>query len=325
MKNIKLITVIICGFFYFSCAQRDTTKEENKVPAVDVSVSYEKGDAKNVNFDENEYVSLVEWDAPVIQDSILRQNGFLQFANRYKKVNLEEALYYVVEGDLLLDMDQLYHYYEETILLKDSITVGGSRNDKLLGIVREGTPVLAATPNNITYSIIKSSFSNEKNYHNMVDYMKTATGDWSEHSNINFIHVKEFDAKLRPSDNPKELSFVVREYPAGGDFIAKAFFPYYPKFRKKIYVDPSFYTMRFDPAGVMRHELGHTLGFLHEHIRSGAPAVCPNESLAQAVELTAYDPKSVMHYFCGGVGTVNLELSENDKIGVRILYGPKEQ
>lgn len=326
MKSTTIFATIICGLVIFSCAQTNVDKTAQEKSVKGTKTASEESSSQNAAFMENDFVSFVEWDSKTAKTGNLQQNGFLQFAKRFKKVDLEDALYYVVEGDLLFDMDQLYQYYEETELLKDSLTVGvRPRGDKLLGIVRDGVPILAATPENITYSIIKSSFSNENDYKNMVGYMKTATNDWSEHSNITFVHAEDYDNRLRPSDNPEELSFVVREYPAAGEFIAKAFFPYYPKFRKKIYVDPSFYTMRFDPAGVMRHELGHTLGFLHEHIRSGAPAACPNESMSQAIKLTDYDPKSVMHYFCGGVGTLELELSENDKIGVRMLYGPKDQ
>lgn len=71
---------------------------------------------------------------------------------------------------------------------------------------------------------------------------------------------------------------------------------------------------------MLRHELGHVLGFCHEHILSGTPADCPGD--AEEVPLFpfgAYDPKSVMHYFCGGVGNPRLTFTARDKRGAQLL------
>src|SRR5690606_28927673 len=39
--------------------------------------------------------------------------------------------------------------------------------------------------------------------------------------------------------------------------------------------------------------------------------------------LTSYDPSSVMHYpWCNGTNTGDLYLTELDKLGARLLYGP---
>ena len=37
--------------------------------------------------------------------------------------------------------------------------------------------------------------------------------------------------------------------------------------------------------------------------------------------LTAYDPQSTMHYFCGGVGTPALAISVKDRDGSQSVYG----
>lgn len=40
------------------------------------------------------------------------------------------------------------------------------------------------------------------------------------------------------------------------------------------------------------------------------------------MDLTAYDPKSVMHYFCGDVGSRSLAITDVDRVGSQLVYGP---
>jgi hypothetical protein len=68
------------------------------------------------------------------------------------------------------------------------------------------------------------------------------------------------------------------------------------------------------------HELGHTLGFRHEHTR--APDGCFEDSSWR--ELTAYDPGSTMHYpWCpGGQVTSTLQPTPFDAEGAAAVHGP---
>ena len=82
------------------------------------------------------------------------------------------------------------------------------------------------------------------------------------------------------------------------------------------------------------HELGHSLGFVHEHDRRENAANhdeswCHPHTLYSYVALTSYDPYSVMHYSeCGGRGVYpngdprnNMTLSTQDGRGAGALYG----
>jgi hypothetical protein len=115
-------------------------------------------------------------------------------------------------------------------------------------------------------------------------------------------------------------------YDAQGHYIAVAFLPYHPPSRRTIFIGPSFFSpnLGLNQVGVLRHELGHVLGFRHEHIRSGAPPVCPDEPLDHIIDLTKYDPRSVMHYFCGNVGSSET-ITELDRQGARLVYGPPDR
>jgi hypothetical protein len=153
--------------------------------------------------------------------------------------------------------------------------------------------------------------------------MLGATNAWENTCGIKFEHRAALD--VTPGSSPAGALFAVREFNADGSFIAASFFPNDPPSRRRLLIDPSFFAkdLAFDPVGVLRHELGHILGFRHEHIRSGAPPDCPHESLDETKELTKkYDPRSVMHYFCGGVGSKELKITDLDREGSRLVYGP---
>ena len=76
----------------------------------------------------------------------------------------------------------------------------------------------------------------------------------------------------------------------------------------------------FTLTGVLRHELGHILGFRHEHTRDQAQAPhCFEDSNFRPA--TEYDAASVMHYpHCNGEGNWSFELTQLDKRGAAFFY-----
>jgi hypothetical protein len=199
----------------------------------------------------------------------------------------------------------------------------GPDSGALIGITTQGGKIVRWREGlTLTYCVLEGTFSSQDRYTSVRDSMQAATGDWQEICGIQFEHRADLD-QSPGTQNPGVL-FTVREINANGQFIASAFFPTDPRNRRRVLIDPSYFNsnMTFDRVGVLRHELGHVLGLRHEHISSNAPAACPDEPLFGITPLTAYDPQSVMHYFCGGVGTRELLLTELDKIGVQKLYGP---
>jgi hypothetical protein len=64
------------------------------------------------------------------------------------------------------------------------------------------------------------------------------------------------------------------------------------------------------------------LGWRHEHISHDAPPACPDEDDFDHQKITQYDPKSVMHYFCRGVGSKELKISDINRTGSVQIYSP---
>ena len=257
---------------------------------------------------------------------------YSQLKAKLNTIQVEGKTLYVVEGDTLLDDDQLKIYAEvrekenearAAAKKADAQGFGASRLEVSHGLVamtRDGKVVRWAPGTVLTYRVARASFPSEKHYKLVVENLKLATGEWERTCGVNFEHKAALDTK--PGTDRAGCIFVAYYYDVGGTVIASSFFPVDPPERRHLLIDPSYFTTSFDKVGVLRHELGHILGFRHEHIRNDAPPVCPNEPLWDTQVLGAYDPKSVMHYFCGGVGSHDLKITDLDRKGARMVYGP---
>jgi hypothetical protein len=245
-------------------------------------------------------------------------------------VLIDGEVLYRVEGDLLLTPDELA-VYQETRSPEAAPSGGeagpeetgpaelGEQRSALVGILEDGKIVRWAPGTILRYCVLRQTFPSDDWYDEVVENMQRAVDDWAATCGVEFEYVHSADDS--DSLRPPEVLFPVRHISAGGAFIAAAFFPTDPVRRRRLLIDPSYHSTSFDRVGVLRHELGHVLGFRHEHIRSGAPAVCPDEDTTGTIDLTAYDPRSVMHYFCGGIGSKSLAITDLDRAGSQRVYG----
>jgi hypothetical protein len=250
---------------------------------------------------------------------------FVRAREKARRARLGGHDFYVVEGDLLLDEVQLAEY----ALRRDAggdvevveAEVDGKRS-KLLGISHDGKLLRWRPGKVLSFYVEKETFPDEATYKTARESVRTATEDWMKVCGVEFAYRGDLDANAALRTGDTVFSVVFQD--VNGAFIAAAFFPDDPPARRVVVIDPSFFrpALPFDRVGVLRHELGHVLGFRHEHIRSEAPPGCPGESLFDTEPLTSdYDPRSVMHYFCGGVGDTSLSITTLDIEGSRRLYG----
>ena len=168
---------------------------------------------------------------------------------------------------------------------------------------------------NITYCISSSSFGSR--YSAVVNAMSSAAGAWEGTANVNFVHSSGNDGNC--TKNTSSVVFNVRQV-CSGQYLARSFFPSTSRRGREILIDcTSFGNIKpWSPTGVLRHELGHSLGFRHEHTRPEAGTCFENN---QWRALTAYDSASVMHYpQCNGTNNGDLNLTSLDKTGARSLY-----
>ncbi|APR80035.1 Bacterial leucyl aminopeptidase [Minicystis rosea] len=236
-----------------------------------------------------------------------------ELRKRLRSVDVDGQKFYVAEGDLLIEDEKLHEYVPHSAdLAKPNVPVGSS-GDGLLGIMENGKILRWPEGFVLKYRLLPKGFSSDQRA-TLRTNLAAATGDWEATCAVTFQDV---------TDEEDDAVFTVRSHDAGGAFIAAAFFPNSPPAMRQMLIDPSYFSaMGFDMVGVLRHELGHVLGFRHEHIRSGAPPYCPRESLDKTIDLTQYDPSSVMHYFCGQVGSRDLAITPIDIEGAQKVYGP---
>jgi len=135
-------------------------------------------------------------------------------------------------------------------------------------------------------------------------------------SRVNFTYVPAQDS----SCNTRNSSVLFSVEPVSTtQYIARAFFPSTSKRSRNVLIDDSIWTSgNWEPVDILAHELGHTLGFRHEHTRPEAGTCFEDNSWRP---LTAYDAASIMHYpQCNG-SSDDLEFQASDAAGVRALYG----
>jgi serine protease len=139
---------------------------------------------------------------------------------------------------------------------------------------------------------------------------------WEAFANVDFIHVVAEDARC--DEQNLAVLFDVRPV-FGQPYLARAFFPGAARDSSNVFIDQSsFEQTDWELSNILAHELGHVLGFRHEHTRPESGACFEDTEWRP---LTQYDAASVMHYpHCNGTNPA-LAFSEVDAQGAAALYG----
>jgi hypothetical protein len=213
---------------------------------------------------------------------------------------------YVVDGDTpVANIKRLRDFYSEIYSAGELIVHRSGGADA----VWSSTQKL-----NLTYCVSNTFNSNKQA---VVTAMAEASAAWAAVANIKYVYVPAQDATCTASNN--NVVFDVRPT-SGQSYLARSFFPDQSRSTRNVIIDSSSFgnSGSWTLTGILRHELGHTLGFRHEHTRPEA-GTCFEDNNWRA--LTAYDKKSVMHYpQCNGIDS-GLVITTLDATGAKSLYG----
>jgi hypothetical protein len=173
----------------------------------------------------------------------------------------------------------------------------------------------SAQVGNLTYCV-SDKFGSSKA--DVVAATAAGTGMWEGASSaIDYVYVPSQDSSCNVRNNSVVFSI---EPTNTQSYIARAFFPSSIKRNRNILVNASalMSSGSWTPGNIMGHELGHTLGFRHEHTRPEA-GTCFEDNNWRA--LTPYDSASIMHYpQCNGSSS-DLSMTNQDRAGAAALYG----
>lgn len=237
--------------------------------------------------------------------------GFEEFRAQARRV--PGSPLYFVDGDTPLQDDQELRDFYDRYVRPGALTINED----------QGKPTRWGEMQkmHLTYCV-STSFGPA--HDRVAQELQDAARAWEGAAGVRFVHVASQDGTCTPL-NP-HVVFDVRPAPFGTDpnIYAASFFPNYVRGSRTVWLN---LRARWTPGapptetGVLRHELGHVLGFRHEHVRPEAGGLCPE--VHDWLPLTPYDPYSVMHYpSCNGRGDGWLTLTEEDVAGAREVYGP---
>lgn len=227
---------------------------------------------------------------------------------------------YIVSGDIAIaDRKQLEEFFDKLQQEDDDTAHGKLTAALIVNMVNGGVDVWTSQRKKQLSYCVSDAFGARKP--SVLADMQAATQAWEQAADVDFIHVAAQDAACTASNNA--VLFDVRPVDVDGQYLARAFFPSDGRPDRNVLIDNSGFEL--DPAdtlkltGILRHELGHVLGWRHEHTRPEA-GTCFEDTQFQP--LTSYDAFSVMHYpQCNGGGDWSLTLTTKDKLGAACIYG----
>ena len=231
-----------------------------------------------------------------------------------------------------------YWIYEGVLMSADEIRVDleksrqGSTSrfstNSLAVNVYNGKPDYLRTiqSRNLVFRIVQESFPSREEYEATAEYFKQAAKDWQDicdSCQITFTGLEpDGNDILSLPANSKE--FLI-EHDSSINTLVTSFFPSTPADRRKIILGRDYFELGLkkpvDPIGVMRHAIGHVLGY--RHARSIGGDECLNKSLQTSKRAVQnYDAGSVMRYArCDNLKISSEKFSEADIRAHRELYG----
>jgi hypothetical protein len=233
------------------------------------------------------------------------------------------AKLYILEGDIAVDHEVAVAEIHQWISNSSSHSSAHDIVGPELNILQASNHDVFWPRNsrNFTYYIDPVSFAGRSIdlvRHNLAH----AASDWEDTCHKCGI---SFTETLNAPASPPNTFFTVIFIPSATSYFALSFFPNSSLADHILRISPLYFATTYSQVGLLRHELGHILGYRHEAINSLAG--CAIEDNGDWRTITVPDAKSVMHYTCGladsaGPAERELQLTPTDISSHSKIYGP---
>jgi serralysin len=248
-----------------------------------------------------------EWDVSTNHDTVQPSITWEQFRSSVDREPWEGGAF-IVDGDIRL-------FGEEALSEFYNTWIDQAAGKLTVGHVMGADVIWPSSQRFMLTYCISNNFGTRKP--EIVTAMQQATASWSDVIAVGFEYRSGEDSNC--TNNNNNVLFNVRLVNA--TYFASAFFPDSTRAARELLVTESAFTTNAggrDLQGILRHEVGHVLGFRHEHIH----ITCTDEGPAEGRQVTSYDVNSVMHYpQCRPSGTGGYRQTALDFKGAITLYG----
>ncbi|MFY0566888.1 M12 family metallopeptidase [Archangium lansingense] len=265
------------------------------------------------------------------EEAVSRHETWAQFEERSRHVEDGHVLYRV-EDDIAVSHEGLRAYYDHNIAPNaSSETLSKAAQPLVVNTVSGKDDIWdSSARSNLRYCVSNEFGTLLKP--RVVSEMRAATAAWEGAANVRFVYEPTQDANcvstnplvvipVRPSIGNGAYAFIgpSQTYCSGSCRVLAINYSWYDNQGAESYKSTT---------GVLTHEVGHILGFRHEHARPDSDsygACATNDDTLPSQRLTPYDRTSVMHYpypQCPNGAHADMALSLKDRQAAAILYGP---